>query len=71
VEAADDCIDWLTEALNNQKGIEQAHIVREKGTAELCLHYDPNRISLTRVQRLAEEAGAELTTFQRLPSELQ
>ena len=61
VDAADECVDWLSEALNNQKGIKEAHIVRENGMAELCLHYDPNRISLTRVQRLAQQAGAELS----------
>jgi Cd2+/Zn2+-exporting ATPase len=61
VDAADECVHWLSEALNNQKGIEEAHIIRENGTAELCLHYDPTLISLTRVQHLAEKAGAELS----------
>lgn len=62
LDATDSCVHQLSEALMHQKGIEQAHIiVREDGTAELCLHFDPNRISLSRVQRLAEEAGAELS----------
>ena len=57
LDAGDECVHRLTDWLSNRKGIEQAHIVRHNGTAELCLHYDPNQIALDGVQRLAREAG--------------
>src|SRR5262245_46949102 len=61
MEAGDQCANILTERLSHEKGIEKAHIVREDGSAKLCLHYDPNLISLATVQRLAKEAGAEVS----------
>ena len=57
----DECIDLLLSRLSNQKGIEKAHIVRENGAAQLCLHYDPNLIPLSAVERIARDAGAEVT----------
>ena len=61
IDERDKCIHLLTDWLLTVKGIEQAHIIRENGTARLCLHYDPNLIPLGRVQRLAEEAGIGVT----------
>lgn len=60
LDADDECVNILTTKLAQQRGIEKAHIVRENGDAKLCLHYDPNLISLATVQRLAHEAGAEI-----------
>ena len=61
----DECVSRLTEYLQGAKGIQEAHIVRENGRAELCLHVDPNLLPLSRVERLAREAGAEVTTRYR------
>jgi Cd2+/Zn2+-exporting ATPase len=61
MDAGDRCVAILTERLAAIKGIEQAHVVRENGAAQFCLHYDPNLMTLRRLQRLAEEAGAEMT----------
>lgn len=60
VDAADECVDILTTRLIQQRGIEKAHIVSKDGNARLCLHYDPNLASLSTVQRLANDAGAEI-----------
>lgn len=60
IDADDTCIDRLTTTLEQQRGIEQAHIVRENGDARLCLHYDPNLVSLGQVQRFATDVGAQL-----------
>ncbi|HEX2619089.1 MAG TPA: heavy metal translocating P-type ATPase, partial [Phototrophicaceae bacterium] len=60
LDADDECVNILTTRLAQQRGIEKAHIVRENGDAKLCLHYDPNLISLATVQRVAHEAGAEI-----------
>src|SRR4051794_4993052 len=61
MDAADQCVNILTTRLSQQKGIEKAHIIQENGDARLCLHYNPNLISLSTVQRLAKEAGAEIS----------
>ena len=61
MEAGDRCITFLTERLNNMRGIEEAHIVRQNGTAEVCIHYDPNLVPLARVERLARQAGGEIS----------
>ncbi len=57
----DECGRFLLDALQNTKGIEEVHLVRENGTARLCLHFDPNLLPLERVERLAREAGARVS----------
>lgn len=52
-----ECAGLLTDWLLTVRGIEQAHIIQDNGASRLCLHYDSNLITLSRVQRLAEEAG--------------
>lgn len=59
VETEDDaCLARLETALQNQKGLNRAHLERDKQPVALCLHYDPNVTSLADVKRLAERAGA-------------
>ena len=61
IEDTDACVEQLTTRLAAQRGIEQAHVVRENGAAKLCLHVDPNLVSLAQVERLAREAGAAVS----------
>ncbi|MBX3012161.1 MAG: cadmium-translocating P-type ATPase [Caldilineaceae bacterium] len=61
IDEQDRCVELLLDRLAAVKGIEQAHVVRENGTAQLCLHYEPNLLPLSAVQRLAEETGAQVT----------
>ena len=56
VEADDACLTRLVTVLRDQKGVAEAHIHEQK----LCLHYDPNLISVERLQKLGKEAGAEI-----------
>ncbi len=56
----DQCVERLQELLTRHRGVSQAHIERQNGQALICLHYDPNRLSLADVRRLAERAGAEV-----------
>ena len=65
IDAADDCASHLTQRLSALRGISQAHITQEHGSAQLCLHYDPNLISLASVERLAQKAGAEVSSRYR------
>ena len=61
LDERDQCIQLLAQQLSHRRGLEQVHLVRENGTARLCIHYDPDLISLGQVQRLATEAGAMVT----------
>lgn len=60
-DTQDACIAQLEKSLQNQKGILRAHVRQEDVPPQLCLHYDPNLISLTAVRRLAIEAGSGFT----------
>jgi len=57
----DDCLSHLEAALQYQKGIVRAHVERDQTPAQLCIHYDPNLISLAAVQRIALQSGSEFT----------
>ena len=57
----DRCLDHLQTTLQNRKGILRAHIKRETESPVLCLHYDPNLVLLTAVQRQARDVGGEFT----------
>ena len=51
----DECLGRLEGAFQNQKGIVRAHLEREKTPVDLCLHYDPNLLTLEQVRRMARE----------------
>jgi Cd2+/Zn2+-exporting ATPase len=68
------CVDRLQEVLLAHKGVMEAHVVRDpalrpferaqdrlgSGQARLCLHYDPNLISLDEVNKAAREEGVAI-----------
>ncbi|MBV6451897.1 MAG: Cadmium-transporting ATPase [Anaerolineales bacterium] len=56
----DECLNRLETSFQNHKGILRAHLEREKSPVDLCLHYDPNLLSLTEVKRIAQQAGAKI-----------
>ncbi|MCB0035094.1 MAG: heavy-metal-associated domain-containing protein, partial [Anaerolineales bacterium] len=58
-DARDNCLAMLTHMLENQRGIKQVHITHEKTPTQLCLHYDPNLISLSAVERMVWDAGGQ------------
>lgn len=59
----DGCVQRIISAMENQKEIEKVHIISETdhSKAKLCFHYDPDIIRIEQVQKLAEQAGAEIT----------
>ncbi len=62
-DARDRCVSALIHTLSARSGIVDAHVVDEAASpAELCIHYDPDLISLERVRELAESVGAEITS---------
>ncbi|AIT82384.1 MULTISPECIES: heavy metal translocating P-type ATPase [Sphingomonadaceae] len=62
-DASDACVERLTSELAARPGVEQAHImVPDNGTpALLCIHYDPEIVSLSRIRESAHAAGAAIT----------
>src|SRR3989338_8235443 len=61
VESDDDaCLQRLEAALQVHKALRRAHLDRDKQPLALCLHYDPDTVSLAEVKRLAERAGAQV-----------
>lgn len=62
-DARDRCVQTLIGLLNASDELAEAHIVAADGPApaQLCIHYDPARLSLARVRELALAAGAQIT----------
>lgn len=60
--AADACIRRMTDGLTAKTGITGAHLVvrDENSPAQFCIHFDPDKVTLPEVRRLAEQAGARL-----------
>lgn len=56
----EECLSQLQSRLLSHKGISLTHLHTDHDPVDLCIHYDPNLISLPAVNRLAETAGAEL-----------
>jgi Cd2+/Zn2+-exporting ATPase len=54
-------VSFLETILRERKGIYQAHLEQSRTPAHLCIHYNPNLISLQHVRQLAEKAGASFT----------
>ncbi len=50
------CLDELQRVLSTRNGIEKVHLSGDK----LCLHFDPNLVSVSSVERMARELGGEL-----------
>ena len=59
----DTCVQRLIEELEAKEGLDKVHIKddQEDTVPQLCFHYDPDIISIDRIQSLAENAGAEIT----------
>lgn len=61
-DVEDRCVSRLVGALSGRPGIAEAHVVAGAGSApQLCIHYDPAAISLTRVRELVQSVGAQLS----------
>ena len=62
-DARDACVERLTGSLASQDGVEEAHVMEkvEDEPARLCIHYDPDVLSLARIRRTARRLGAQLT----------
>ncbi len=61
-DARDACVRRLGDILTAKKGIETAHLVDTSrgGVSQICIHFDPDQLSIGEVRELAIRAGAEL-----------
>ena len=59
-DQADACLVRLESSLQTHKGILRSHLERNKSPVDLCIHYDPDLLSLADVKRLAERSGAKI-----------
>lgn len=61
-DAADACVSRLLERLRGRDGVDDAHILPaiDDQSPQLCIHYDPDRLSLARIRELATGAGAQI-----------
>lgn len=59
----DACVQRIIDFMQYKRGIEKVHVVSDngEGKGKLCFHYDPNEILITEVEKLAREAGAQIT----------
>ncbi len=59
----DQCVNKLIQKLQDKDGLEKVHVADEtdNGVPQLCFHYDPELISIDRIQKMAEKTGAEIT----------
>lgn len=59
----DACTYRLIAALEAKDGISRVHVDDKSNSepAKICIHYNPNEISLSRIEQMAIQAGAEIT----------
>ncbi|MFC5343337.1 heavy metal translocating P-type ATPase [Brevundimonas staleyi] len=60
-DAQDGCVGRLIALLRVEPGVTQAHVAEGEQGAEICIHYDPDQLSLAQVRRRARQAGAEVS----------
>lgn len=63
-EAADACVERLQQLLRHRLGIDDVHVRSgiDEHPAQLCIHYDPEELSLARIREIAKAAGAEISS---------
>ncbi|MCD6475615.1 MAG: heavy metal translocating P-type ATPase [Anaerolineaceae bacterium] len=61
----DDCLVRLQDNLRSHRGISHVHLNREVAPIALCVHFNPNLVSLKNVRRLAQKAGSTLSNRYR------
>ena len=61
-DARDACVQRLNDLLKAKEGIEAVHVADkiQNGPGQVCIHYDPDQLSIGEVRRLAQRAGIEL-----------
>lgn len=58
--AKDHCVEKLLNILQNEKGIEEAHLDNKSDMVYICVHYNPVYLIPARIQKIIEKAGVEV-----------
>ena len=56
----DPCVPRLLAQLRGRPGVVDAHLVEADGHARLCVHFEPDVVTLARIEALVAESGAAL-----------
>ena len=61
-DAHDACVQRLSDLLKSKEGIEDAHLKEQAGEHpdQICIHFDPHRLTIGEVRELARRTGADL-----------
>lgn len=59
-DAGDRCVSRLIDTLKGKEGVEEAHIKENGQAPELCIHFDPDIITLNALKKLALQTGTKL-----------
>ncbi|MCI4658461.1 heavy metal translocating P-type ATPase [Cryobacterium zhongshanensis] len=73
MDERDVCVRNLTSTLESREGVRSAHVDRAEGgaAAQLCIHFEPDVISLDRIRDLALSLGARVdSTFGHISVEV-
>lgn len=54
------CVDRLESTLLTHRGVQEAHVDRAGPEPRLCLHFDPDLISMAEIEKHAVQAGAQM-----------
>lgn len=60
----DPCVQNFIKVIREEKGVEDVHVAEpnEKGgVPQLCFHYNPSEISMSRIRSLAKQVGTSVT----------
>ena len=60
LDEKDQCVQRIISLLEGKSGIDKVHI-KEGKPAKICIHYDPDIISLKQLKSIAKQSGAEIT----------
>ncbi|NWE52822.1 heavy metal translocating P-type ATPase [Brevundimonas sp. P7753] len=58
---SDACVDRLITSLRERQGVFEAHLADRDGVPVLCIHYDPDLVTLQQVRQAALKAGVEIS----------
>lgn len=63
LDRRDLCVGRLIDTLTGAPGLDRIHVVgaSESSPARLCMHYDPDAVSVAKIRALAESTGVLLT----------
>ncbi len=59
----DACVQNFIKVIREEKGVEDVHVAEAKngGVPKLCFHYNPSKISISRIRLLAKQVGTSIT----------